>query len=49
MSRTWIRNPLAIFTANGLDAAGGLVVEDGRIVELLGAGQQPAQPCASQF
>ncbi|MGV8333875.1 hypothetical protein ACV339_31335, partial [Pseudomonas aeruginosa] len=22
MSRTWIRNPLAIFTANGLDAAG---------------------------
>ncbi|MBF3203026.1 hypothetical protein HKW80_40145, partial [Pseudomonas aeruginosa] len=28
MSRTWIRNPLAIFTANGLDAAGGLVVED---------------------
>ncbi|MGV8340329.1 hypothetical protein, partial [Pseudomonas aeruginosa] len=23
MSRTWIRNPLAIFTANGLDAAGG--------------------------
>ncbi|MGV8307877.1 hypothetical protein, partial [Pseudomonas aeruginosa] len=24
MSRTWIRNPLAIFTANGLDAAGGL-------------------------
>ncbi|MCS7504111.1 8-oxoguanine deaminase [Pseudomonas aeruginosa] len=49
MSRTWIRNPLAILTANGLDAAGGLVVEDGRIVELLGAGQQPAQPCASQF
>ncbi len=35
MSRTWIRNPLAIFTANGLDAAGGLVVEDGRIVELV--------------
>ncbi|MBY5972451.1 8-oxoguanine deaminase [Ferrimonas balearica] len=39
--RLWIRNPLAIM-AEG--AGGGLVVEDGRIVELVAAGKQPAQP-----
>ena len=35
-SRLWIRNPLAAFTANSLDASGGLVVSGGRIVEVLG-------------
>ena len=40
-TRIWIKNPLAIFTANTLDAAGGLVIEDGVIIELLAAGQQP--------
>jgi 8-oxoguanine deaminase len=30
--RTWIRNPLAILADN---AGGGLVVEDGRIAELV--------------
>jgi 8-oxoguanine deaminase len=48
-TRTWIKNPLAIFTANSLDAAGGLVIEDGVIVELLAAGQQPATPCQQSF
>ncbi|MFY1051563.1 8-oxoguanine deaminase [Ectopseudomonas khazarica] len=48
-TRIWIKTPLAIFTANDLDASGGLVVEDGRIVELLGAGQQPAAPCQQVF
>lgn len=48
-TRIWIKTPLAIFTANDLDASGGLVVEDGRIVELLGAGQQPAAPCQHVF
>ena len=48
-TRIWINNPLAIFTANDLDAAGGLVVEDGLISELLGAGQQPSQPCDQVF
>ncbi|MEO6678616.1 MAG: hypothetical protein ABIO21_14725, partial [Pseudomonas sp.] len=28
-TRTWLKNPLAIFTANGLDARGGLVLQDG--------------------
>ena len=41
MGRLWIRNPLAVFTANTLDAAGGLVVEDGRIAELVPAGSTP--------
>lgn len=48
-TRIWIKNPLAIFTANDLDASGGLVIEDGRIVEVLGAGQQPAAPCEQTF
>jgi 8-oxoguanine deaminase len=48
-TRIWIKNPLAIFTANGLDASAGLVIEDGRITELLGAGQQPSSPCQQVF
>ncbi|MDX1725745.1 MAG: 8-oxoguanine deaminase [Pseudomonas sp.] len=48
-TRIWINNPLAIFTANQLDAAGGLVIEDGLISELLGAGQQPSRPCDQVF
>ena len=48
-TRIWIKNPLAIFTANELDASGGLVIEDGRINEVLGAGQQPATPCQQVF
>jgi len=48
-TRIWIKNPLAIFTANNLDAAGGLVIEDGVISELLKAGQQPSQPCDQTF
>ena len=41
--RTWIRNPLAIL-ADG-NAAGGLVVEDGVIAELVPAGASPSAPC----
>ncbi len=48
-TRIWIKTPLAVFTANAQDACGGLVVEDGRIVELLGAGQQPTAPCQQTF
>ena len=48
-TRIWIKNPLAIFTGNSLDAAGGLVVENGVITELLGAGQQPSAPCQRTF
>jgi len=48
-TRIWIKNPLAIFTANQLDATGGLVIDDGVISELLGAGQQPSRPCDQVF
>ena len=48
-TRIWIKNPLAIFTANSLDAAGGLVIEHGVISELLKAGQQPSRPCDQTF
>ncbi|SFP77441.1 8-oxoguanine deaminase [Pseudomonas borbori] len=48
-TRIWIKNPLAVFTGGELDAAGGLVIEDGRIEELLGAGQQPSRPCDQVF
>lgn len=48
-TRIWIKNPLAIFTANDLDASGGLVIEDGRISEVLSAGRQPSTPCQQVF
>lgn len=47
--RLWIRSPLAILSPSDRSAAGGLVVEGGRIVELLDAGQAPAQPCDASF
>lgn len=47
--RLWIRNPLAVFTANGLDAGGGIVVSGGVITELVPAGGQPSAPCDETF
>ncbi|MEQ7737562.1 amidohydrolase family protein, partial [Escherichia coli] len=44
-----IRNPLAAFTANSLDASGGIVVSNGVITEVLAAGQQPSRPCSETF
>ncbi|MBP7003112.1 8-oxoguanine deaminase [Amaricoccus sp.] len=41
MTRLWIRDPLAILAPG---AEGGVVVEGGRIVELVAAGKQPATP-----
>jgi 8-oxoguanine deaminase len=48
-SRLWIKNPLAAFTANGLDAGGGIVVSGGIIAELVPAGGQPSAPCDETF
>ena len=45
-ARLWIRSPLAILADN---AAGGIVVSGGRIVELVPAGAQPASPWTSYF
>ncbi|MCC2659857.1 MAG: 8-oxoguanine deaminase [Arthrobacter sp.] len=48
-SRLWIRSPLAAFTANSLDASGGIVVSGGKIQEVLGAGERPSAPCGETF
>ena len=44
--RLHIKNPLAILAA---DAAGGLVIDGGRIVECLLAGQSPSKPVDQTF
>jgi len=49
VNRIWIKNPLANFTANTLDASGGLVIEGNIIVDVLGAGKTPVQPCDQVF
>ena len=38
---TWIRNPLAILVDDGIDAGGGLVVDDTIIIELVPTGHEP--------
>lgn len=45
--RLWIKNPQAVFTANNLDARGGVVIHQGKIVELIAAGQKPKEPVDS--
>ncbi|PYI68233.1 8-oxoguanine deaminase [Arthrobacter livingstonensis] len=47
--RLWLKNPLAAFTANNLDAGGGVVVSGGTIAEVIGAGMVPAEPCDEVF
>jgi len=37
----WIKDPLAIFVDDGVDAGGGIVVKDNSIHELVPAGHQP--------
>lgn len=41
MSTIWIKNPLAIYTQDNVDAGGGLVVEEQQIVELIPKGSEP--------
>ena len=41
MDRIWFKNPLAVFTATGDDASGGVVVEGSRIVEIVPGGGTP--------
>ncbi len=38
----WIKNPLAVFVDDSLDATGGIVVREGRIVELIAGGKEPS-------
>ena len=46
---TWIKQPCAVFTANDLDAAGGIVVRGNRIVELVGTDKEPLTPVDDVF
>ena len=46
---TWIKQPAAVFTANELDAGGGIVVRGDRIVELVGRGTEPDTPPDNMF
>jgi len=41
MDRIWFKNPLAVFTATGDDASGGVVVEGAQIVEIVAGGGTP--------
>lgn len=44
--RLWIRNPIAILKEG---AEGGIVVEDGRIAELVASGAEPSEPVDQVF
>lgn len=47
--KIWIKHPLAILAEDPASAAGGLVVSDGLISELLPQGQEPAEPVDQIF
>ncbi|MCQ9163825.1 MULTISPECIES: 8-oxoguanine deaminase [unclassified Arthrobacter] len=47
--RLWLKNPLAAFTANNLDAGGGVVISGGTIAEVVATGASPATPCEEVF
>ncbi len=50
MSKTlWIKNPLAIWTGTEQDARGGLLIQDGIIIEVIASGQLPKLPVDSIF
>ncbi|WP_214645868.1 hypothetical protein [Acinetobacter terrestris] len=49
MSTIWIKQPLAIFTGNKNDARGGMVISQGKIVELVPLGQTPIRPIDETF
>jgi len=40
--RTWLKNPLAILVDDHIDARGGVVIEDDKILELIALGAQPS-------
>ncbi|WP_196161300.1 8-oxoguanine deaminase [Reinekea sp. G2M2-21] len=40
---SWLKNPLAVYTANSLDARGGIVVRGSQIIELVALGQVPVE------
>ena len=51
MSTIWIKHPLAlaIFTENTNDARGGIIISEGKIVELVALGKTPIRPIDETF
>ena len=49
MSRLWIKNPLAIFAPESVDAGGGVVIEDTTISEIVPDGKVPSDSCDTVF
>jgi 8-oxoguanine deaminase len=47
--KTWIKNPLAVWTGTGADAANGIVIDGNRISELVAAGSAPSEPVDKEF
>lgn len=47
--RTWIKNPLAVWTGTDQDAANGIVIEGGQIAELVPAGSEPSDAIDQGF
>ncbi len=45
---TWIKDPLAIFVEDGVDAGGGIVVDGDIITELVPSGRNPTSPVTRQ-
>lgn len=49
MNKKWIKNPLAIFVPDGVNADGGVVIEGDKIVELVVKGAKPSIPYDTVF
>ncbi len=47
--RTWIKNPLAVWTGDDADASNGVVVDDGVIAEVVPVGAEPAIAVGREF
>ncbi|HIP40141.1 MAG TPA: 8-oxoguanine deaminase [Desulfocapsa sulfexigens] len=45
----WLKNPLAVFVDDTIDARGGIVLENSKITELLAPGEQPATDVDQMF
>lgn len=45
----WIKQPLSIYTANNQDAQNGVVIYNGKIIELVAKGQAPKHPIDQVF
>ena len=47
--RLWLKNPKACFTANEADAGNGIVIQNGKIIELVPKGATPSSPIDQTF